>query len=548
MNDAGRTSHRPARSVRVAAGAGLAALLLGSGAGVSAMVGSADDTARCTDSADVKVEVAPELYDVVYDRAQELQRNPAVCANYDVSRKSASDVSRELKAGGADLPDVWIPDSSVWVSDVSNKLGPGWVNDSGSIATSPVVLGVPQALKDRPAFRSTPNWKTVLSDAEEPVSVQDSTVSSTALVTASAANREATSRAERTNLLRSIIRLSRSTMPLQTISDRATKGSDLARAFPISEQQLIGYDKTNPGKKLVPIVPGDGAAELDYPFVQPVKGSSAPKNAVKALLAALRTPETAADLSAAGFRVTPGVQPAGSSVPSDVKMVRPLTDKEQVSSVKSWTDLSEDARMLVLVDVSGSMILPVEGGGTRVSLLMETAKLALNALPGTTEMSAWAFSTNLDGTKDYLPLVPDPKEIGDTKIGRAHKAELRKQLDTMPDLVAKNGDTGLYDSIWAAYQSATKNYGDGYVNSVVVLTDGKNDDPGGGLSLEQLLSRLGKTYDSDKPVKIVAIAMGDDTDPAALKRIARATDGLSYTTTDPSQIATVFIDAFLHRS
>ena len=42
--------------------------------------------------------------------------------------------------------------------------------------------------------------------------------------------------------------------------------------------------------------------------------------------------------------------------------------------------------------------------------------------------------------------------------------------------------------------------------------------------------------------------MGEDTDPAAMKQIATTTDGLSYVTKTPDEIATVFIDAFLHRS
>ena len=56
------------------------------------------------------------------------------------------------------------------------------------------------------------------------------------------------------------------------------------------------------------------------------------------------------------------------------------------------------------------------------------------------------------------------------------------------------------------------------------------------------------TTPSSSPVKIVTISLGTGTDPDALKRIAKATDGLSYQTKTPEQISGVFVDAFLRRS
>lgn len=493
--------------------------------------------------------MTPELYPIVFKQASALEQNPSVCADYVVSRASGEAVNRAVKAGGTGIPDVWIPDSTSWVDDVTAKLGSGWVGSSGSIATSPIVIGVPQAQTALPGFARTPTWAQFLGADNLPVSVQDVGTSSSALLSLAVANRTATNHDERTNLLRSIIRLSRSTLSTETLSTRATEGSDAARAFPLSEQQLIAYDKAHPDKKLRPLVPREGVPQLDYPFVRPITAASAPKTAIDALLASLRGAEAKTALSAAGFRVPGGAAPAESDLPDDLAMVRALDESEKVSAVKSWGDLARDARMLVLVDVSGSMSAQVSPGQSRIDLLSGTAKLALNALPGTTQIGAWAFSTDLDGKgKDYLAIVPKVAEIGNTPAGNAHKKDMIAKLGQLPELVKRNGDTGLNDSIWAAYQSATKSYRDGYVNSIVVLTDGKNDDPGGGLDLPQLLKKLRGAYDADKPIKIVAISMGEDTDPGALKQIAKATDGLSYVTKDPSEISTVFVDAFLHRS
>lgn len=537
------------RNRRLAAGAGLLALLVGSGAAVSAMVGGSDDAAACSDPTRVQVSVVPEMYTVVAKQASVLEQNPTLCADYVLTRASSQSVDKTVKDGGNDIPDVWIPDSSMWVDDVNAKLGAGWLATSGSIASSPVVIGVPQAQTAVSGFDRTPSWAQFLSSDKLPVTMQDISASSSALEAMGVANRTSTDHGDRTDLLRSIVRLSRSTLLPDALASRAVQGSDTARAYPLSEQQMITFNRANPAKKLQPLVPQEGAPQLDYPFVRPVKASSAPDGAVQALLSALRSADAKSSLTTAGFRVAGGQAPADSTLPTDLKLVAPLKETENVSAVKSWGDLAQDARMLVLVDVSGSMAAEVSPGQSRIQLLSSTAKLALNALPGTTQIGAWAFSTNLDGKgKDYLEMAPDVAEIGDTAAGNAHKKDLNTQLDKLPSLVARNGDTGLYDTIWAAYQSATKTYRPGYVNSIVVMTDGKNDDPGGGLSLQQLLKNLGGAYKADKPIKIVAISMGEDTDPAALKQIAKATDGLSYVTKNPSEISTVFVDAFLHRS
>ena len=537
------------RNRRIAAGAGLLALLLGTSVGVKAMVGGSDDTASCPDPANVQVAVAPEIYPVVAQQVSVLEKNPALCADYTVTRSAGESVGKAIKLGSSDVPDVWIPDSSIWVDDVDSKLGKDWATNSGSIASSPIVVGVPKAQEGVTGFDKTATWADFLTADKLPVSVQALDSSSSALVAMGIANRSATDHGDRTDLLRSIVRLSRSTLQPDVLASFAVQDAEVARAYPLSEAQLLAFNKSNPTRQLHALVPQEGAPQLDYPFVRPVKGRSAPDAVIQALLTALRGADTKSALSTAGFRVPGGSAPAGSPLPTDLKTVEPLSATEKVSAVKSWADLAKDARMLVLIDVSGSMSAEVKPGQSRIQLLSGTAKLALDALPPTTQIGAWGFSTDLDGKgKDYLEMAPDIAPIGFTAKGKAHKKDLITKLDQLPGLVAKNGDTGLYDSIWAAYQSATKSYQPDYINSIVIMTDGKNDDPGGGLSLQQLLANLKGAYKADKPIKIVAISMGEDTDPAAMKRIATTTDGLSYVTKTPDEIATVFIDAFLHRS
>jgi Ca-activated chloride channel homolog len=77
---------------------------------------------------------------------------------------------------------------------------------------------------------------------------------------------------------------------------------------------------------------------------------------------------------------------------------------------------------------------------------------------------------------------------------------------------------------------------------VVLLTDGINDDPSGGIDRAELLRRLKAEQDEDRPVRIITIAYGTDADAASLKMISDATGGLAFVSRDPRDILRVFTD------
>ena len=126
------------------------------------------------------------------------------------------------------------------------------------------------------------------------------------------------------------------------------------------------------------------------------------------------------------------------------------------------------------------------------------------------------------------------------------------QRDRLERLVSDGGeliegDTGLYDSVWAAYQEMQDSYDEDYVNSIVVFTDGENDDPNGGLSLNQLLDRIDEGYDPERPVRIITIGMGE-ADASALQQISEESGGTSYIAETPDDIERVFVEALLART
>ena len=78
---------------------------------------------------------------------------------------------------------------------------------------------------------------------------------------------------------------------------------------------------------------------------------------------------------------------------------------------------------------------------------------------------------------------------------------------------------------------------------MVLLTDGINDDPGGGINRAELLRRLKSEQDRDRPVRIITIAYGADADATSLRLISQATGGLAFVSRDPRDILHVFTDA-----
>ena len=128
--------------------------------------------------------------------------------------------------------------------------------------------------------------------------------------------------------------------------------------------------------------------------------------------------------------------------------------------------------------------------------------------------------------------------------GGTHRDRLAQIVDRTDRYV--KGDTGLYDSVWAGYQKMLDEYDPDYVNSVVVITDGENDDPNGGLNLRQLLEKLDGAYDPEKPVRIITIGMGE-ANPQALQQIADESGGSSYIAETPDDIQRVFVQALLAR-
>jgi hypothetical protein len=96
-------------------------------------------------------------------------------------------------------------------------------------------------------------------------------------------------------------------------------------------------------------------------------------------------------------------------------------------------------------------------------------------------------------------------------------------------------------------QRVRETYDPEKVNSVLLFTDGKNEDENG-IDLETLLAELERIDDPTKPVAVIMIGFGPDTDLDAMQRIARATNGGAYSASRPEDLGNVLVDALSQRT
>jgi len=156
----------------------------------------------------------------------------------------------------------------------------------------------------------------------------------------------------------------------------------------------------------------------------------------------------------------------------------------------------------------------------------------------------WVFARELDGANDWVELVPTRTLDADAD-GQPQRDAINGQLDSLPDRLAPGG-TGLYDTTLAAVRAARADYDPTSVSSVVIVTDGRDEDDGS-IGLDELVRTLEAEADESRPVKVIAIALGPEADLTALQRIGEATGGAAYSAVDENDLQTVLFDALRQR-
>jgi Ca-activated chloride channel family protein len=222
-------------------------------------------------------------------------------------------------------------------------------------------------------------------------------------------------------------------------------------------------------------IPKEGTLFSDNPYVvlrAPWVGDDVRAGA-EDFLAFLREPAAQKRFTDAGFRSfdnKPGtaVSTSPELLADGVKITLNPPPPAVLAGVRgAWEQVRKRARVLLLLDVSGSMEEPAGGGKSKLELAKAAALDALQDFAPTDQVGVWAFTTEL----------PTPTRI---TVELAPVAPLGSQRDRVTaavrDLIPLNG-TPLYAATRRAAETMTASADASRINAVVVLTDGRNEYP-----------------------------------------------------------------------
>ncbi|WP_322098273.1 substrate-binding and vWA domain-containing protein [Nakamurella alba] len=486
-------------------------------------------------------------------------------------------------------PDVWTPAASTWVSllrsDLTANDKPDMVPTTvESVTSTPLVLAMPRPMAEALDWPDAQlGWSDVLGLVEDPegwagkghsewgkftLGKTNPTVSTSGLaatigtfvaatgtssdLTAADLADEKTREYART-VERSVVHYGDTTLTyltnLQRADDAGAAMSYLS-AVAVEEKSVLDYNAGNPSGDpatlgqheppkvpLVAIYPKEGTLYSDSPYViLDAPWADAGKKAGAAdFLSYLREPAQQKVFTDAGFRTydrkagdpinaSDAVRADGVTIALDAPGPAVLVQVRDL-----WSELRKQARVLLVMDVSGSMSTPAGSSGfTRLELAQQAAVDGLEQLAGTDEIGLWSFSTNL----------PTESGIYDELVPIAPLAQDKAQLVDKIEALGPLKGTPLYAVVRAATQYMDSTADDEVINAVVVMTDGKNEYPED-TDLGSLVSELSDAS-LENGVRVFSIAYGEGADLDTLKQISEASRAAAYDARNPESISSVF--------
>ena len=529
----------------------------------------------CAGEARISVAATPEIAPAVQEAAQRwLKTAPRVedeCIAIDVVAEESSDVAAAITndhgvkidgLGQADgktqVPHVWIPDSSTWLQRMRLVRDDIVPTGAPSVASSPVVLAMPEPTAKSLGWIDTKlTWATVLqrmaTDTRMHPGIVDPTrdaVGVSTLIALSAAvptlgpqgDELAVSAIKALLVGKSDLQSAlMARFPRDTSPRTLSAGLTLA---PLSEQALLAYNAGSPPVRLAAAYPDPAPIALDYPYTVLPRISPDKAAAAEQFRGALNTPEFRNLLAKQQLRAPDGTVGAGLTLGPSAPAASPVTPIPEppviAKALQLWVEIVRPARMLAVMDVSGSMTTPVPtaGGASRQEVAVEAARGGLGLLDDSWSVGLWVFSTAMNADKDYLQLVP----IGPLTAQRERIDNALKGIRPNP-----TGNTGLYDTVLDAYKTVQSGWDPDRVNDLVIITDGRNEKPGG-QTLDQLVANLKRIRNVDQVIQVIIIGIGNEVSEPELKKITNTTGGAVYLAPDPSKIGEIFLRALALRS
>ncbi len=325
-------------------------------------------------------------------------------------------------------------------------------------------------------------------------------------------------------------------------------------AVAVEEKSLIDYNLgnpdgiTDPGERprppkipLVAVYPKEGTLFSDNPFyvLDAPWVSGAEKEAARAFERFVQQPASQREVVMAGFRpgnpevpVGPPVEPTNGVDPAQPQAALGVPPPPVlVRLVDKWGEQRRGAKVLLVIDVSGSMGDDAGNGQTKLDLAKNAAIDALSQFKADDVVGLRVFSTQVGPKEhpDYADLVP----LGPASANREQMAaKIRALVPTEA--------TPLYTVARDSFRQLKSTFDPARINAVLLLTDGQNEDPRND-DLEGTVRDLRTGSEGlSSPVRLFTIAYGRGADLGVLKRLAEATNAAAYDASDPTTIGNVF--------
>ncbi len=335
---------------------------------------------------------------------------------------------------------------------------------------------------------------------------------------------------------------------LQKADDRG-QGLEYISAVAVEEKSVWDYNQGNPsgdpatlGKHakpkipLVAIYPKEGTLLSDSPYAV-LKADWVTDDVRKgaaSFLERLQGAKAQKSFAAAAFRSSdnkPGpliTQTNGLLPNQPTTVLNPPAPKVLAQVESLWNAQRKGARVLLVIDTSGSMGDDAGNGDTKLDTAKKAALRALGEFGPRDDVALWSFSTPLNGSAEpYRELVPF------TPIAQA-KPLLQKQIAEL----SPRGGTALYATARAAFRTMANKVDPRTISAVVLLTDGQNEYPADN-DLASLLRTL-SPEDTSRSVRFFPIGYGQDADLPTLRSVADAARGTAYDASSPASIDKVF--------
>lgn len=337
-------------------------------------------------------------------------------------------------------------------------------------------------------------------------------------------------------------------------ADDAGSGLGYVSAVAVEEKSVVDYNRGNPtgdpktlGKHkapkvpLVGVFPTEGTLYSDSPFVI-LNGSwvtDAQKSAAADFEQYLQSDAAQKTFTDAGFRTFDGK--AGAAVKADPNLdatgpelvLTPPSPTVLAKVRTTWTDVRKKAKVLLLLDVSGSMgeEVPNADGGTKLDLAKDAVLNAMTEFSDRDEVGVWAFTTGFGGGNSTYARLADVAPLSSNRA---------KIVSAIKNLTPLQG-TPLYAATKAAVADMKAHFDADAVNAVVLLTDGRNEYNGDN-DLDGLLDKLSEGASEGEGLRVFSVAYGEGADLSTLRKISQASNAAAYDATDPANITKVFTD------